>query len=266
MSRILFFTAGVAAIVASYVAVLVGLDPAESLGSGTVASIALPALVSGLVVTAFMAIAAKSARDAAGQMHELHTQIARKEVELARLASHDELTGLYSRTHFDETLRIECERAKRHRQAFALLLVHVDDLEGSADQAGSISRGYLLSEVAALVQAMLRVNDIGGRYADDTVAVLLPETDTDGAKVLAARLRTQLSKREFFGRGRSSASTLTVSQGIACFPCVGISSLQDLQTACEAALVEAKSHGGVRAYAPDHLPEAGEPGPRALAG
>jgi diguanylate cyclase (GGDEF)-like protein len=269
--KVLFLLAGAGAIIASYMAVIFGLAPAEGIGSGTVASIALPALVSGLVFTAFIAMLAKSTRDTAGHVHELHAQLARKEVEITRLASHDELTGLYSRHHFDETVGLEFERAKRHDRPFSVLLVQLDDLEGFAERAGSLSKGYVLSEVASLLRTALRINDTGGRYTDDCLAVLLPETDALGADVVAERVRAELAKRQFFGRGKSVATMLTVSQGIAAFPCAGVSSHHELQKAAELALAQAKSAGGggIRAYAPPasdgDAPSLGSAGTRALA-
>ena len=242
--KVLFLLAGAGAIFASYMAVVFGLAPADGLGSGTVASIALPALVSGLVFTAFIAMVARSDRASTGQVHELHAQLARKEVEITRLASHDELTGLYGRHHFDETVGLEFERSKRHGRVFAVLLVQLDDLEGFAERAGSLSKGYVLSEVASLLRTALRINDTGGRYTDDCLAVLLPETDEQGAAIVAQRVHAELAKREFFGRGRSVAAMLTVSQGIAAFPGNGITSHHELQKAAEVALVEAKVAGG----------------------
>ncbi len=232
-------------------AVIFGLAPAESLGSGTVASIALPALVSALVFTAFVAMVARTTQASAGQVHELHAQLARKEVAIARLASHDELTGLYSRHHFNETIGLEFERARRHNRSLSVLLVQLDDLAGFAERAGSLSRGYVLAEVASLLRTALRINDTGGRYADDCLAVLLPETDGHGAAVVAERVRAEVAKREFFGPGKSTSARLTVSQGIAAFPCAGISSHHELRKAAESALAEAKSAGGddLRTYA-----------------
>ncbi len=244
MSRILFLLGGAGAILASYMAVIFGLAPAESLGSGTIARIALPGLVSGLVFAAFVAMEAKGVRDAAGRMHELNAQLAHKEVELTRLATHDDLTGLYSRHHFDEALALEFERAQRHGRPLALLVAHIDDLQGFAERAGSLSRGYVLAEVAALLRTMLRVNDIGCRYTDDGLAILLPEADDAAASVAAERLRDEVTKRQFFGRGKAVASRLTISQGIAAYPALGISSLLDLRKAAESALGEAKAAGG----------------------
>jgi diguanylate cyclase (GGDEF)-like protein len=252
MKRMLFLLGGAAAIAASYLAVIFGLSPAESFGSSTIASIALPALVSGFVVVAFIAMEAKGARDMAGKVHQLQAQLAHKEVELTRMATHDDLTGLCSRLHFDETLSLEFERARRHSRPFAIVLAEIDGLEEFTERTGSLSRSYVLAEVAALLRATLRINDTGCRYTDSCLAVLLPETDLPGAQVVAERVRMELARREFFGRGQATGSKLTVSQGIAVFPSAGLASHQDLHKAARVALIEAKSagRGNIRCYAP----------------
>jgi diguanylate cyclase (GGDEF)-like protein len=252
MKRMLFLLGGAVAIAASYLAVILGLPPAESFGSSTIASIALPALVSAFVVVAFIAMEAKGVRDMAGMVHQLHAQLARKEVELARLATHDDLTGLCSRPHFDETVSLEFERAKRHGRPFAVVLAEIDGLEEFSERAGSLSRSYLLAEVSALLRSTLRINDTGGRYTDSCLAVLLPETDLPGAMVVAERVRDELARREFFGRGQATGSKLTVSQGIAVFPSAGVASPQDVHKAARVALMDAKSagRGGILSHPP----------------
>jgi diguanylate cyclase (GGDEF)-like protein len=252
MKRMLFLLGGAVAIAASYLGVILGLPPAESFGSSTIASIALPALVSAFVVVAFITMEAKGVRDMAGMVHQLHAQLARKEVELARLATHDDLTGLCSRPHFDETVSLEFERARRHGHPFAIILAEIDGFEEFTERAGSLSRSYLLAEVAALLRATLRINDTGGRYTESCLAVLLPETDLAGAQVVAERIRTELARREFFGRGQATGSKLTVSQGVAAFPAEGLPSHGDLHRAARVALIEAKSagRGGIRFAGP----------------
>jgi diguanylate cyclase (GGDEF)-like protein len=256
VKRIAFLVLGPLAVFASYMAVIFGLAPADGLGSGTLASIALPGLVSGLVVTGLIAMYTTVSHATSGQVRELQAQLAKKEVELTRLATHDDLTGLYSRHHFDETVSLEFERARRHARPFAVLLAEIDALDEFMERGGGLSRGYLLAEVAALLRTTLRINDIGCRYSDGCLAVLLPETDIDGAGVVADRIQTQLARREFFGRGKAGGATLTVSQGIAAFPESAVESHRDLQKAAEAALVEAKSAGGatIRVYAPPVAP------------
>ena len=224
-------------------AVVFGLAPAESFGSVTLASIALPALVSGLVMTAFIAMEARGERETTGAMHELHAQLARKEIEIGRLSSMDELTGLYTRHHFDANVKLEYERAIRHGRPLAVLLIEVDDVLGAGDRMGALSKNYLLSEVGALLRTLLRINDIGSRYTSDTLAVLLPETNGQQAGVVCAKLRKVVAEREFLPQRRDVEHQVTVSQGVAVMPSEDITSPQDLMRAGERALGEARAAG-----------------------
>lgn len=244
MKRLLSLIAGAIAIFGSYMAVLFGLSPAQSFGSGTVATIAFPGLMTGLVATWLIATEAKSAHTTAVQVHDLSLRLAHQEVELTRSATQDELTGLYSRSCFDKTTELELERATCLGRRFAILLVEVDGLNLFSERAGGVRRGYLLYEVASLLETMLSINDTASRYADSCFAVLLPETDIAGAMEVANGIQIQLEHREFYGRGDVTGSRLTASQGIVAFPSPGIETVPELERAAEAALREAKLAGG----------------------
>lgn len=243
MKRTLFLIGGATAIFASYMVVVFGLAPAESFGSVTLASIALPALVSGLVMTGFIAMEARGERETSGAMHELHAQLARKEIEIGRLSAMDELTGLYTRHHFDANAKLEYERAIRHGRPLALLLIEVDDVKGDGDRMGQLSKNYLLSEVGAVLRTLLRINDIGSRFNGETLAVLLPETNGPQAAVVCERLRKIIADREFLSQRHDVEHQVTVSQGVAVVPSADISSPQDLLRAGERALGEARAAG-----------------------
>lgn len=243
--------AGVAVGVA-YLTVLVGLGSDTEFGAATVASIALPALVAGLVMVAYIAWDVRDQGGTRGEVSALNAQLVRKEIEIDRLSTVDELTGLHTRHQFAESLALEYERTKRYDRTLALLMIEIDDAELLGDQARKLSKQYLLSEIAALVKSQLRANDLGGRYNPETIAVLLPETDLDLAESVADRLRASLSTREFFGRRFGVEIGLTISQGIAIAPARTIGSPDELLDAAAAALGQARASGTgqIRVYRP----------------
>jgi diguanylate cyclase (GGDEF)-like protein len=243
MRRYLFLAAGSVAIAASYLAVIFDLAPSEGVGPVTVASIALPALVSGLVFTAWIAMQARRERETSGLVGELHAQLARKEIEISRLASIDELTGLYTRHHFDDTIRLEFKRAERHGRPLTLLLLEIDDLAELGEHIGAMSKGYLLSEVGAVLRTMLRINDAGCRYSTDALAVLMPETDEDQARMVAQKVNGLIERHEFMGKRSDGGFKLTVSQGAAVVPSAAITTHQELLKTAEGALAHARSSG-----------------------
>lgn len=243
MKRILFLVGGAAAIFASYMAVIFGLAPAESFGSVTLAQIALPALVSGLVMTFFIASEARNERETSGQLHELNAQLARKEIEIGRLSATDDLTGLYTRHHFDANAKLEFERANRHGRPLALLLIEIDDVDGAGERMGALTSNYLLSEVGALLRTLLRINDIGSRYTPSTLAVLLPETNAQQAALVCEKLRKLVAEREFLPQRTDSTLLITISQGIAVAPSADISAPNEFLRAGERALGSAQAAG-----------------------
>lgn len=225
-------------------AVVFGLTPYPGLGASTFASIALPALVSGLVMAAFIALEAKEAKEQNGLVGALNAQLAKKEIEISRLTHLDELTGLATRLHFDEVVQLEFKRAERHTRALSVLLVEIDDMAQIGESSGgALSKGYLLSEVGAMLRSMLRLNDIGCRYTADSLAVLLPETDAGQARVVAEKIRSLAAEREFLGHRPGAGFHLTVSQGVAVAPSARLADHVAFLKCAEAALADARASG-----------------------
>jgi len=165
----------------------------------------------------------------------------RKEIEIGRLATVDELTGLYTRREFDEMIRLEFERRRRHGREFALLLLEIDEIAELGDHVGSLNKGFLIAEVSAILKHILRSNDLGCRYTNDSLAMLLPETDALKARVVAEKVRLAVSKREFMQHDQAKMN-LTVSQGIA-IAGSNMHSHAELIKLAEQALAEARSGG-----------------------
>ena len=109
--------------------------------------------------------------------------------ELKRLSSTDRLTGLSNRGHWEEALRHEYARHQRYRTMAALVMFDIDHFKKVNDTHGHQAGDKVIQGVANLVQAHARTNDIAGRYGGEEFAVLLPDTDVQGARLFAERLR-----------------------------------------------------------------------------
>jgi diguanylate cyclase (GGDEF)-like protein len=257
VKRILFVLLAGVSLGISYLTVIQGLGAHPGLGAVTVASIALPALVAGLLMVAYIAWDVGSERGKRSEASTLGAVLVKKEIEIDRLATVDELTGLETRHTFLENVELEYARAVRYRRPMALLLVEIDDTEALGEQARKLSKTYLLSEVAAVLRAQLRANDLGGRYMSEVLGVLLPETNAAQAEAVADRMRTSLSTREFFGRRFGVEIGLTVSQGIVAAPAGGVTSAEEFLRAGDTALQAARSAGSGQVYV--YRPPAEEP-------
>ncbi len=244
MNRALVIAASGIAVCASYLVVILGIAPETSVGPVAFASIAIPGIVTGFVMASYVVWETRNARQAKAHSEELSAQLIRKEIEIGRLSTVDELTGLYTRREFDEMLRLEYERFRRHNRTASFLILEIDDISELGEHVGQLGKGFLLAEVSGIIKHVLRTIDLGCRYTNDSLAVLLPETDAAQARVVAGKIQAAVSKHEFLGQRHDGSGSLklTVSQGIGVTG-PAIKTHVELMRAAEQALAEARSAG-----------------------
>ncbi|MCK5100378.1 MAG: diguanylate cyclase [Desulfobacteraceae bacterium] len=113
--------------------------------------------------------------------------------KLHKLATTDELTGLYNRRHFIEKSINELRRARRYRTPLSILLIDLDFFKTINDTYGHQAGDTVLIHTARSFNKSLRSSDVPGRYGGEEFAVLLPDTDDKGAWHIASRLGKNLS-------------------------------------------------------------------------
>ena len=129
--------------------------------------------------------------------------------QLKALATTDGLTGLKNHRSFQEKLAEEFERSRRYHKPLALLLLDVDKFKQFNDTFGHPAGDETLKQVAATLQAEARATDFVARYGGEEFVIALPETDTEGAMILAERIREAIAEHEWKHRA------ITVSVGVA---------------------------------------------------
>jgi diguanylate cyclase (GGDEF)-like protein len=139
----------------------------------------------------------------------------------------DELNALETRDVIDEALGLaarapyslvyELERARRHNHVLSVLLVRADDLDEVAHRYGEAAGADLLGVVATVIGRVLRATDIPVRFGQSDIAVILPETDRAGARIVAERIRLS-SAEERLQLQPGEVVDVTVSVGSASFP------------------------------------------------
>lgn len=132
--------------------------------------------------------------------------------EVQRLATIDQLTGLYNRNSFFRLAEHELERARRYQHPLAVLLIDADRFKLVNDTYGHRAGDLALRTIADRCRAGLRTSDIFGRYGGEEMVVLLPETDLATATRVAERLR-ELVDHEVITD--SAAFGVTCSFGVA---------------------------------------------------
>ncbi|WP_192842671.1 MULTISPECIES: sensor domain-containing diguanylate cyclase [Pseudomonas] len=168
--------------------------------------------------------------------------------QLERLAMHDALTGLANRRCFDEALEQEVGRARRNGTSLALLMIDIDHFKRYNDTYGHPAGDACLQQVARLLSTCIRrPPDLLARYGGEEMAVILPDTDSAGATVVA-RLMLERLALEPIAHPSSPFAQVTVSIGIACATKTDLDNWQPLLERADQALYIAKEAGRNRLH------------------
>jgi diguanylate cyclase (GGDEF)-like protein len=130
---------------------------------------------------------------------------------IERLASHDELTGAYSRRFFLDALRREKTRSDCGQKTFCVAMLDLDSFKVINDRHGHLAGDDVLREFAESVQFELRGSDYFARYGGEEFILLLVDTDMNHAAAILERIRQRIARNVFSHVGNS----VTVSAGVA---------------------------------------------------
>ncbi len=158
----------------------------------------------------------------------------------ARSSTFDNLTGLLNRSAFDESLKREVSRAKRHDSNLTLLFLDLDNFKTVNDTMGHLAGDEVLKKVAQLIMTEKRSEDIAARYGGEELTVLLPETSKAEAWLIGERIRKKVEDAETFYEDQSIR--ITLSGGLASLPIDATDHLTLLKNA-DLAMYRAKSFG-----------------------
>ncbi len=134
--------------------------------------------------------------------------------DLKRLTIEDSLTGLYNSRHFFDQLDKEIERSDRYLHPISLIFIDIDNFKVINDTYGHMIGDKVLSLIAKKIKASLRSHDTAYRFAGDEFTIILPETTSGKAKVVADRILVKFSN-ETLVVNEKTISEITLSIGIA---------------------------------------------------
>lgn len=164
-------------------------------------------------------------------------------VKLQRLSATDGLTGISNRRMYDELAIREWRRCERMNKPLALVMIDVDHFKLFNDKYGHQAGDECLKKVADQVgRAAPRATDLAARYGGEEFVLVLGETDTDGAKWIANRLRQQVSDLNIPHYATESRH-VTISCGVASVVPDEKNSLEILLKSADFALYQAKKTG-----------------------
>jgi len=133
--------------------------------------------------------------------------------EIYRLMTFDGLTGAHNKRYFHETLEREASRSKRYSRNVSLILFDIDHFKKVNDTYGHIAGDSLLCQLAALVRANIRREDIFARVGGEEFAIIVPETAAEEARAVAEKIRGLIEATEMVFD--TIAIPVTVSLGVA---------------------------------------------------
>lgn len=130
-----------------------------------------------------------------GEFTVVNDQLSQANKILEELSVKDPLTKLGNRRAFETIISKECQAAKRTCGWLSVMMVDVDKFKQFNDMYGHQSGDTALQVVAqAMLDSLPRGTDFVARYGGEEFAVILPQTDAQGAQVVAERLRENIAK------------------------------------------------------------------------
>jgi diguanylate cyclase (GGDEF)-like protein len=135
----------------------------------------------------------------------------------------------------------EIRRARRYGSSVAALFLDLDDFKRINDEHGHLVGSHVLMEMAGVILSTVRDTDAVARFGGDEFVVVLPDTGTEMAGLVAERIRQKISRYQFTG-GRRLQLSLTASFGVSTFP-LHAPSPQQLIACADTAMYEAKASG-----------------------
>lgn len=127
----------------------------------------------------------------------------------------DGLTGLINHAHFKESLGFELGRSKRYGNHLTLLLLDIDFFKNINDTYGHLIGDVVIRRVAQALKGRVRDCDQVARYGGEEFAILLPQTDLQGAYIVAERIRQHVRDMRFHNEDQEPIPSVTVSIGVA---------------------------------------------------
>ncbi len=193
----------------------------------------------------------KLANGKLAEMSSLEREMKQAQIQLAEMSTRDELTSLYNRRYFIESLERELARAKRYKRNLGFCMIDLDKFKNVNDTYGHLAGDMVLSTVGRMFDEHFRQGDLICRYGGEEFAVILPDTSLKSAMAVCERLRKKVFSHRF--KYNSSDFSISISIGVALYNHLVHSSPVELVSAADQALYQAKNEGrnSVR-YHPDN--------------
>jgi diguanylate cyclase (GGDEF)-like protein len=141
-----------------------------------------------------------SGQDVEAQYHE----------EIYRMTIIDGLTQAHVKRFLLEALEKEIIRARRHVRDLSFIMFDIDHFKKINDVHGHLAGDFVLKELARLVQGRIRRDEVFARYGGEEFAIVMPETNREGARALADGIREKVEQSSFTFQGETIRVTISI--------------------------------------------------------
>ncbi len=172
-------------------------------------------------------------------------ELEKENQQLKSLVNTDSLTKIANRRYFDDCMEREWRRLRREFAPLSLIFCDLDDFKSFNDTYGHQAGDSCLRQVAkAIGETLKRPADLAARYGGEEFAIILPNTDVNGALQVAEKIRQRI-KAIAISHVNSTVQQkiVTVSLGVACIVPHLKGSPAELFQAADVALYESKERG-----------------------
>lgn len=164
--------------------------------------------------------------------------------ELVRLSNEDGLTNLFNRRYFNEIIEHEWERSERSSEPLSVIFVDIDYFKAYNDTYGHLQGDQALVQVAHILKKnMRRSSDVAARYGGEEFILLLPNTPSAGAQVVANNIMKAVDSLAIEHKSSSVAPHLTLSIGVSTWQNEAGMNPTKLMAQADEAVYQAKADG-----------------------
>lgn len=178
------------------------------------------------------------------ELHEAQQELKNLNKKLETLSNTDGLTNIANRRYLDERLTLEYNRLSRKGAELSLIMIDIDYFKLFNDHYGHVCGDDCLRQVARVISNNIsRSADVAARYGGEEFVCILPETDLQGTKLIAEKIRIDVENLFIEHKQSKISNFVTISLGVSTIECCSSKNTLDILSMADKALYKAKMNG-----------------------
>ena len=178
------------------------------------------------------------------ELEEVNSQLQNHNIALTELSEHDSLTGLHNRRYLSKAFKHEWLRHQRNKTPISVILMDIDFFKRFNDSYGHQAGDICLKQIAdELIKMIARPADFIARYGGEEFIAVLPETNLEGATLIAERMQRAVENLKIEHNDSSVANHVTISAGVSSIFPARHNNFDEIIKAADEALYAAKHSG-----------------------